>query len=121
MPGGRPRKKLDTTIADVFGRFRATHETMAAYFECGVRTIEREMAKKEKSEFWRAYEKGRSDFKMRLSEAQAQTALAGNPALLIWLGKQHLGQKDKQEVDTTVSFPDSLKIEYVEPKKKKDG
>ena len=33
--------------------------------------------------------------KMKLSEAQVKTAIEEhNPTLLVWLGKQYLGQKD---------------------------
>ena len=33
--------------------------------------------------------------KMKLSEAQVKTAIEDrNPTLLVWLGKQYLGQKD---------------------------
>lgn len=38
--------------------------------------------------------KGRSGMKRRLRAVQLSTALAGNATLLIWLGKQYLGQTD---------------------------
>jgi hypothetical protein len=38
--------------------------------------------------------KGREDVKMSLRRAQLQLALNGNPTMLIWLGKQLLGQQD---------------------------
>lgn len=37
---------------------------------------------------------GRAELKTRLRQAQIQTALSGNPTLLIWLGKQYLSQSD---------------------------
>ncbi len=40
---------------------------------------------------------GMDSFKCSLKKAQAKSALGGNPALLIWMGKQYLGQKDKRE------------------------
>lgn len=42
--------------------------------------------------------KARASLRTRLRQAQIKTALAGNPAMLIWLGKQMLGQADKQEI-----------------------
>jgi hypothetical protein len=39
----------------------------------------------------------RSHYRNRLREAQIEVALRGNPTMLIWLGKQHLGQMDKME------------------------
>jgi len=40
---------------------------------------------------------GMDSFKGNLKKAQAKAALGGNPALLIWMGKQYLGQKDRHE------------------------
>ena len=39
--------------------------------------------------------KGRAGMKRRLRAVQLSTALAGNATLLIWLGKQYLGQSDQ--------------------------
>jgi hypothetical protein len=39
-------------------------------------------------------EKGREDLKQSLRMAQIKAALAGNPTMLIWLGKNLLGQSD---------------------------
>ena len=38
--------------------------------------------------------KGRAALNISLRRAQINTALSGNPTLLIWLGKQYLGQAD---------------------------
>lgn len=38
--------------------------------------------------------KARIALNMSLRRAQIQTALSGNPTMLIWLGKQYLGQSD---------------------------
>jgi hypothetical protein len=49
----------------------------------------------DKSEFSKEYKKGFSGMKMKLSEAQVKSAIEDrNPTLLVWLGKQYLGQKD---------------------------
>ena len=116
MPGGRPRSigknKFDLDAVKLFGQFRATHETMAEYFGCSVRTIEREMSN-EDSKYCRAYKKARSNLKMKLSEAQVHEALNGNATMLVWLGKQHLGQKDKQEQKIEHNFPKKISVEFV--------
>src|SRR6056297_3597022 len=36
--------------------------------------------------------------RINLLKKQYDVAMAGNVSMLIWLGKQHLGQKDKQEL-----------------------
>ena len=35
---------------------------------------------------------------MSLRRKQFETALAGNVTMMVWLGKQYLGQKDKTEI-----------------------
>ena len=50
--------------------------------------------------------KGRLALNMSLRRAQIQTALSGNPTLLIWLGKQYLGQSDAPiDVDANQILP----------------
>lgn len=71
---------------------------MAAIYECSVDTIRRRM-QDEESEFCRAYKRGLSRTKTRISEAQINYALMGNATLLIWLGKNLLGQSDSPVPD----------------------
>lgn len=42
--------------------------------------------------------KKHSNFKASLLAKQIEMAMKGNPTLLIWLGKQYLGQKDTQQI-----------------------
>lgn len=98
---GRPEIEYDLEKVEIFGRFKATYDTMADYFGVSTRSIEREMSPSNdpETEFCRAYKKGNSDLKMKLSEAQIHNALVENNATLqVWLGKQYLGQTDKQEI-----------------------
>ncbi len=41
--------------------------------------------------------KGRVNLKQRLKRKQIQVAMSGNVTMLIWLGKQYLGQAEKVE------------------------
>ena len=102
-PVGRPKSLdgVDFEQVALLGRFLATHETMAEHFDVCVRTIERYM-NDEDSKFCRVYKKAFSECKMSLAEAQVNAALEGNATLLIWLGKQHLNQVDKQEIKQEV-------------------
>jgi len=102
-PTGRPRIELDPKQAKIFGYFRATYDTMAEQIGCHVDTIRAAM-QKEDSEFSKAYKKGFSSMKMKLSEAQVKTAIEEhNPTLLVWLGKQYLDQKDNPMPDEDVN------------------
>lgn len=50
--------------------------------------------------------KGKEETKQRLRQAQLKAAYAGNVAMLIWLGKQMLGQADSPaNVDTDKILP----------------
>jgi hypothetical protein len=44
---------------------------------------------------------------------QFQLAMSGNPSMLIWLGKNRLGQSDKAQIEQTNVLPHTLKIEFV--------
>lgn len=47
-----------------------------------------------------ALKKGRASFRIELRKAQINLALRGNASMLIWLGKQYLGQRDRHDVYT---------------------
>jgi hypothetical protein len=89
---GRPKKEFDLEQVRLMGQFKATYATIADWFRCSTKTVERAM--KDESEFCLSYKKGFADTKLKLSEAQIKYALNGSAPLLIWLGKQYLGQKD---------------------------
>lgn len=54
-------------------------------------------------------EQKRAEGKELLRAKQFETAMSGNVSMQIWLGKQHLGQRDKSDVDQT-GAPSSLNI-----------
>ena len=64
--------------------------------------------------------KGKANLKQRLKNKQIQVALGGNVVMLIWLGKQYLGQTDKIEESgglninvTRTLLEDKLKNEVI--------
>lgn len=67
-----------------------TTDEIAAFFGVHKRTIERRFASVLKN--------GRDKGKISLKRKQYELATGGNVTMLIWLGKQHLGQKDRHEV-----------------------
>ena len=111
---GRPRIQFDLKRVYDMGYFRATHETMASLLECSADTIERQLRDPE-SEFAVAYKKGQSELRSKLSEAQIRVALEGNVTMLIWLGKQYLGQRDNA-VEVNPSTPEAVAFAFEEIK-----
>jgi len=102
--GGRPVSidMDDPEVAKqvkIFGGLCATQQEMADWFGCSVNTIERYFMNEE-SEVFQVYKKAQSAFKSSLRSKQRELALKGkgNTSMLIWLGKQVLGQKDKTDV-----------------------
>ena len=84
-------------------RFRAyaecqcTQAEIAARFGVDLSTIERRL---QLPAYRNAWEQGRLCGLVSLRSAQFRKALDGNPTMLIWLGKQFLGQRDEQVLIT---------------------
>jgi hypothetical protein len=95
---GRPRKPIDWKQFDYLCKAQCTLEEIAGFFDCDVKTIETAVKNKFGETFSSYYAKKSEGGKSSLRRAQWKAALAGNPTMLIWLGKQKLGQRDKQEV-----------------------
>jgi hypothetical protein len=59
--------------------------------DCSVDTIQRRFAAN--------LAKGRQSLKMKLRRRQIRAAMDGNITMLIWLGKQYLGQREQAYVE----------------------
>ncbi|WP_193211445.1 hypothetical protein [Luteolibacter marinus] len=94
---GRPALEFDLGEVEKLGMLGATAAEIAAWFNCGLRTIERRMGKAE-GDFRMAYDRGFGRLKISLRRQQIEAAKSGNTAMLIWLGKQLLDQADKREI-----------------------
>tara|TARA_R110002020_G_scaffold4008_1_gene17524 strand:+ start:1145 stop:1687 length:543 start_codon:yes stop_codon:yes gene_type:complete len=65
--------------------------------------------------FTKEIEQGHQDMKFSLRRKQLDAALNGSNTMLVWLGKQILGQVDKQEVDHNHAMTDLLKeVGYID-------
>lgn len=96
--GGRPRKELDLDQLRNMVRIQCTAEECAGVFECSVDTLDRRLKEEGFAGFADFYKTYGGEGKVSLRRAQWKLAQDGNPTMLIWLGKQMLGQKDKQEL-----------------------
>lgn len=112
---GTPVFVFDPKQVQVFGMYSATYETMAEYYGCSIDTIARRM-KDEGGDFCRAYKKGQGMGLMKLREAQLSKALAGDSTMLIWLGKQLLGQTDSVHNKVDVNQPIKLVVDKTDMK-----
>ena len=93
----RPKKyNINTEKLEQLASFGCTNIELASFFGCT-----ESLLRKSYSEF---LTKGREKGKIRLRQAQWKSALGSekhppNVTMLIWLGKQVLGQTDKSEVE----------------------
>lgn len=84
---GRKEKDLDIEQIRELAHIQCTQSEIAAVMRCSVDTLDRRYAE--------TIREGREVGKMSLRRAQYKKALEGNPAMLIWLGKHILGQRDE--------------------------
>ena len=102
----RPKKyDIDTVEVEKLANYGCTNIEIADFFGCSPDLIE-----KSYSEY---LTKGRSSGKIRLRQMQWKSAEEGNVTMQIWLGKQMLGQSDKQEV-TTTELPKGFDTHHIE-------
>ena len=80
----------------LFGKLHATQQEMADWFDCSLRTVQRQMAK-ENGQFCRIYKKGAAETKISIKRKQLQKAYDGDNTMLIWLGKILLKQGMPEE------------------------
>lgn len=91
--GGRPKIVIDYAMVEKFASMQCTYKEIASFFECS------ESRLKKDKEFIHHYKKGFESGKMSLRRIQWKLA-EKNTAMAIWLGKQYLDQRDKQEIET---------------------
>lgn len=104
---GRPKITIDERQFETLCRIHCTLEEIALVNNCSEDTIERwckETYKNENGEpmtFSEVYQKFSAEGKSSLRRWQIRSAENGNTAMLIWLGKQYLGQKETQDIQIT--------------------
>ena len=86
----RPKKyKLDTDQVTKLAAFGCTNVEIASFFDCSESLLCKSYS--------RFLTKGREKGKIRLRQLQWRAAEKGSHTMLIWLGKQVLGQSEKTE------------------------
>lgn len=90
---GPKKKQLDERQIKELANMQCTMSEIAAVMGVSVDTLERRYAE--------VIRCGREFGKASLRRVQFKKALDGNTALLIWLGKHYLNQKDEIHLSTT--------------------
>jgi hypothetical protein len=116
MPAGRPKKIIDKDQFEDLCKIQCTLNEIASFFDCSEDHIENWVKREYKENFSDVFGKKRGTGKVSLRRTQWQEAHKGNTALLIFLGKQFLGQADKVETNlrSTDGSMSPQKINYGE-------
>lgn len=96
--GGRPKKEIDQTLFEKLCGLQCTLEEIAGIFNCSPDTIERWCKRTYNEGFADTYKKYSATGKTSLRRAQFKLA-EKSAAMAIWLGKQYLGQRDRDIAD----------------------
>jgi hypothetical protein len=93
---GRPKLIIDPNRVYELSSLGCTNKEIGHALGCSDDTLEHR--------FLAELRRGRGDLKEKLRAAQVKLALAGNVTMLIWLGKQYLGQSDTQQTNVDVKL-----------------
>lgn len=107
-PVGRPPIDIDYVACEKLARIMCTHSEIAEVLGVSLSTLEHDQ------EFLQVHKKGIEAGKASLRRMQWKSAEDGNVTSQIWLGKQYLGQRDKQELTGKDGEQLSVKFEIVD-------
>lgn len=97
--GGRPKYEIDYETLDDLCKIMCTGEEIASILNIDYDTLNKRLKEEKHGGFSDYYKKMSAKGKKSLRRVQYEQALDGNTTMMVWLGKQYLDQKDKQEVD----------------------
>lgn len=108
----RPRLQLDEALIERLAAIHCPVVEIASAVNCSVDTLDRNYAE--------LIAKGRARGRTSLRRMQWDAATKGNIVMMIFLGKQLLGQSDKldQKIDATVETLSSSDRAYIDDVKK---
>ncbi len=95
---GRPQKQIDARAVGALAMAGLSNRQISEIYGIGEATIRRR--------FGAIVKENRLAMRINLRQKQIETAMAGNTAMLIWLGKQYLGQTDRP----AETFPATVQV-----------
>ena len=111
---GRPRKEFSWDVVEALASVKATEKYIAQYLlrkdgeipdeknvDTKIKFIERRVKERWGVTFVEFRAQKQEDWKIELTQLQRKAARNGNITMQIFLGKQDLGQSDKQETKIT--------------------
>lgn len=104
-PGVKPREFDQAQFEKLCG-LCATEKEIAGWFGCSIPTVWAWCLRTYGKNFKEIYEENSAGGKISLRRKQLELALNGSIPLLIWLGKQLLGQKEVVHTEAKVEIQD---------------
>jgi len=98
---GRPKLDIDADKVEMLASFGCSTIEIARLHNCDESTI--------RLRFKNELERGRENMKIKLRQLQWKQAENGNTSLLIFLGKQYLGQSDRNALELVGNLENLLK------------
>jgi len=101
----RPRIEFDEKdwkLLDVACQYKHLEIDIANLLDVSMDTVERRIREKHGCSFAEYRNKRLSKTKHNLFAKQVEIAMSGNVSMLIWLGKNYLGQSDKSEIEQNI-------------------
>ena len=109
--------EIDAETVEKLGVIHCTQDDLAMYFGCDRAIITRRFQKQ--PELREAFERGQVAGKVNLRRRQIELAQRGNVAMLIWLGKQFLGQVETPHTVLNVGAFASANVDNRKPEEVK--
>jgi len=101
--GGRPKKPIDWPKVANMGKIHCTQSEIAAVLDVSEDTLCRACKAEHGITFADYLKQKQEGGRASLRRRQYKLALAGDKTMLVWLGKNWLGQTDKQEIEANVN------------------
>jgi hypothetical protein len=98
---GRPKTEIDLEVLEELAHDGCVNAEIAAFFGITERALEIRFAKEK--ELRDAKLRGLLKGNVSLRRAQMAAALRFDKTMMVWLGKQRLGQTDKIETDSKIA------------------
>ena len=99
----RPKKNIDKNLFEKLCEIQCNKKELCAVLNVSDKTLDAFARREYGKNFSEVWEEKRGIGKISLRRAQFRLA-EKNANMAIWLGKQYLDQKDKQEVDHNVKI-----------------
>ena len=112
--GGRPKHVVDYPTLDSLCEIMCTGEECASILNIDYDTLDKALKRDGNGGFTDYYKKMSSNGKASLRRVQYNKAIDGNTTMLVWLGKQHLGQLDNAPPTTQNESPININFTIAE-------